>query len=185
MGFGDDVGGDVLDELAFCLEGILAVGGQAEPFGDTENMGVHRHGRLVPDDGADDVGGLASDALKGLEVIDVIGYDAVVSGDEALRHLDQMFRLRARITDGFDVFEDLVGGSCRQGFGGWVRGKEGRGDHVNALVGALGGEHDGYEALEGVSEMEFAFRDGHVGLEPSEDTMESFFCRHLVISLFR
>ena len=112
MGFGDDVGGDVLDELAFCLEGILAVGGQSESFGDAEDMGVHRHGRLVPDDCADDVGGLSSDTLEGLQVIYVIGDDAVVGGDEALRHLDQMFRLRARITDGFDVSEDLVGGSC-------------------------------------------------------------------------
>ena len=182
MGFGDDVGGDVLDELAFCLEGILAVGGQAESFGDAEDMGVHCHSGLVPDDGADDVGGLASDALKGLEVIDVIGDDAVVGGGEALRHLNQMFGFGTGITDGFDVFEDLIGGSCCQGFGGRVCGKEGRGDHVNALVGALGGEHDGNEALEGVGEMEFALCDRHVGLEPSENTMESFFCRHFVIS---
>ena len=112
MRFGDDVGGDVLDELAFCLEWVLAVGGQSESFGDAEDMCVHCHGRLVPDDGADDVGGLASDALKGLEVIDVIGYDAVVGGDEALRHLNQMFGFGTGITDGFDVFEDLIGGSC-------------------------------------------------------------------------
>ena len=112
MRFWDDGSRDVLDELAFCLEGILAVGGQAEPFGDAEDMGVHCHSGLVPDDGADDVGGLSSDTLEGLQVIYVIGDDAVVGGDEALRHLDQMFRLRARITDGLDVFEDLVGGSC-------------------------------------------------------------------------
>ena len=112
MRFWDDGSRDVLDELAFCLEWVLAVGGQAESFGDTEDMCINRHSGLVPDDRADDVGGLSSDTLEGLQVIYVIGDDAVVGGDEALRHLDQMFRLRARITDGFDVFEDLVGGSC-------------------------------------------------------------------------
>ena len=91
MGFWNDVLRDILDESAFRLEWVLAVRGQPEAFGDAEDMCVHRHGRLVPDDGTDDVGSFASDSLKGLQVLDIIGYDAVVRGDESLRHGNQMF----------------------------------------------------------------------------------------------
>ena len=112
MGLGNNGRRDVCDELTFCLERILAVGGQTEPFGDTEDMGIDRHGRLVPNDGTDDVRCFASDTLEGLEVVDVIGHDAVVNRDKTLRHLNQMFCFGARIANRFDVFEDLVGGSC-------------------------------------------------------------------------
>jgi hypothetical protein len=30
--------------------------------------------------------------------------------------------------------------------------------------------------------MQLTFRNRHVGFKPSENTMESFFCRHFVIS---
>ena len=108
MGFGDNLGRDILHELALCLQGVLAVRRETEPFADAEDMGIYGHGRLVPDDCADDVGGLATDSLKCLEILDIIRHDTVVCFYKALRHGYQMFRFGTRITDGLDVFEYLV-----------------------------------------------------------------------------
>ena len=91
MGFGNDVGRDVFDQLTLCLERVLAVGGQTESFADTEDVRVHRHGGLIPDDRADYVRRFASNALKGLKVIDVIGHEAVEGRDETLCHLNEVF----------------------------------------------------------------------------------------------
>ena len=81
MGFGDDGSRDVLDELAFGLKRILAVGREAEPLADAEDMGVDGHGGLIPYDGADDVGRFTSDPLERLQVVYVIGHLAVVDFD--------------------------------------------------------------------------------------------------------
>ena len=108
MGFGDDGSRDVLDELAFGLKRILTVGRETETFADTEDMGIDRHSGLIPNDRTNDVSGLATDTLQRLQVFDVIGNDAVVGRDQTLRHLNQVFGFRSRITDGFDVFKDLV-----------------------------------------------------------------------------
>ena len=169
MGFGNDVGRDVFDQLTLCLERVLAVGGQTEPFADTKNMRVHRHGGLIPDDRADYVRRFASNALEGLEIIDVIGHDTLESGDETLCHLNEVFGFGTGITDRFDVFEDLIGGSCGQGFGCGVCCKEGRGDHVHPFVGALGGEHHRHKALEGIREVQLTLRYRHVGFKPTEN----------------
>ena len=182
MGFGNDVGRDVFDQLTLCLERVLAVGGQTEPFADTKNMRVHRHGGLIPDDRTDYVRRFASNALEGLEIIDVIGHDSLESGDETLCHLDEVFGFGAGITDRFDVFEDLIGGGFGQGFGCGVRRKEGRGDHVHPFVGTLGGEHHRHEALEGICEVQLTLRYRHVGFKPTENGFkELFFIYYLVI----
>ena len=63
MRLGNDISGDIFDQLFLSLQGILAVGGQSQSFAHAEDMRVHSHGGLVPDDGADHVGRLASYAL--------------------------------------------------------------------------------------------------------------------------
>ena len=178
MGFRDDISGDVFDKLLFCLEGVLGVCSESESFADAEDMGVDRHGGLVPNDRTDDVGGLASDTLECLEVIDVIGYDAVVGGDESLRHGDEVLCFGTGVTDRMYVFEHFVGCSGGKGVGCGVGGKEGRGNHVHALVRTLGGEHDCHEALEWRMEDQFAFCYGHVGCKPSDDVLKALLCGH-------
>lgn len=108
MRFGDDGGGDVLDELAFCLKGIFAVRRESKAFADTKDMGIDCHCGLVPNDRTDHVRGLTTDSLERLQVIDVIGNDAVVCFHQPLRHLYQVFRFGTGITDGLDVFKDFV-----------------------------------------------------------------------------
>ena len=166
MGFGDDGSRDIFDELAFCLKRILAVGRETETFADTEYMCIDRHSGLIPDDRTNDVGGLATNSLQRLQVFDVIGYDAIVDRDQTLRHLNQVFGFRAWVADRLDVLKDLVGGSFREAFGRRVSGKEGRSDHIDALVRTLRGEHHSYQALEGTGKNQFTFCNGHVRLKP-------------------
>ncbi len=78
MRLGDDIRRDVLDEGFLRLERVLAVGGEPESFADTEDMGIHRHGGLVPYDRAHYIRCLPTDPLQGLQVIDIVGNDAVV-----------------------------------------------------------------------------------------------------------
>lgn len=185
MRFGDDVCGDIADELSLCLERVLAVGGEAEPFADTEDVGIYRHRRLLPDDCADYVGCLSSHALQGLQVVDVVGYLAVIDLHQALCHLNQMLRFRAGITDGFDVLKDLIAGSLRKLPGGGVRLKECGRDYVHPFVGALGGEHHGYQQFVRVAVVQFRFRYRHIRLKPGEDIFKALFSRHSVIPLSR
>ena len=112
MGFGDDIRRDVLDEGFLRLERVLAVGGEPESFADTEDVGIHRHGGLVPYDRAHYIRCLPTDPLQGLQVIDVIGHLAVVYFHEPLRHLHEMLCFGAGITDRLDIFKDFIGGSC-------------------------------------------------------------------------
>ena len=185
MGFGDDLRGDVLDELFLGLERVLAVGGQSETFADAEDMRIDRHGGLVPDDGAHHVRRFASYALERLQLFDRVRYFAVIDLRQALRHLNEVFCFGAGITDGLDVFEDLIAGRYGEGFGRRVGGKKSGRDHVDAFVGALRREHHCHEALERVGEMQLTLRDRHVGFEPRENMLESLFCRHFDISIFR
>ena len=85
--FGDNVLGNVLDELAFCLQWVFAAGSQAEAFTHAEDMGVHRHGGLVPNDGTDYIRGLAANALQRLQIVDIVGNNASIYLCQALRHL--------------------------------------------------------------------------------------------------
>ena len=149
MGLGNDICGDVLDQLFLGLQRVFAAGGESEPFGDAEDMGVHCHGGLIPYDRADHVRRLASYALQRLQVVDGRGHLAVVDLDQALLHLYQVFGFGTRVTDGLDVLEQFVGIGIGHGFGCRVGGKEIRRHHVDALVRTLRGEHDGHEALEG------------------------------------
>ena len=166
MRFGDDIGRDVLDELAFCLKGIFAVRRESKAFADTKDMGIDCHCGLVPNDRTDHVRGLTTDSLERLQVIDVIGNDAVVDFYQPLRHLYQMFRFGTGITDGLDVFKDFVRGGFREAFRRRVCGKEGRCDHIDPLVRALGGEHHRHKTLERIGEHQFALCDRHVGFKP-------------------
>ena len=178
MGFGDDVSGDVFDQLALRLQRVFAAGGEAKAFGDTEYMGVHCHGGLLPNDRTDNIRRLASDTLERLQVFDVIGYFALIDFHQALCHLYQVFGFGAWVTDRFDVFEDFVRGGLCEGFGGGESFKEGRSDHIHPLVGALGGKHYRYQQFIGIAVVQFALSHRHVGFEPGEDIFIAFRGRH-------
>ena len=178
MSFGNDIRRDVFDQLFLRLQGVLAVRGEAEPFADTEDMGIHRHGGLVPDDGTDNIGSFASYALERLQILDIIGNSTVIGLHQAFRHGYQMFRFGTRVTDGLDIFKHLIAGGISHGLRGGISGKEGRCHHVHALVRTLRGEHHGHQTLEGIGKNQFAFRHRHVGLKPRENVFIAFSNQH-------
>ena len=112
MRFGDDFRRDVSDELFLGLQRVLAARRQTDSFADAENMRINRHRRLVPDDGAHDVRGLASYALERLQLLYCVRHFAVIDLRQALRHLNEVFGFGAGVTDRLDVFEDLIAGRC-------------------------------------------------------------------------
>ena len=178
MGFGDDLRGDVSDELFLGLQRVLAIRGQPEAFADAEDMRIDRHRRLVPDDGAHHVRGFASHALERLQLLYCVRHFAVIDLRQALRHLNEVFGFGAGITDRLDVFEDLIAGRCGEGFRRGVGGKKSRRDHVHTFVGALRREHYRHQALERVGKMQLALRYRHVRLKPRENMLESISCLH-------
>lgn len=184
MSLGDDVRGDVLNELFLSLERVLAAGSQPEAFADAEDMRIDRHGGLVPDDGTYDVRRFASYALERLQLLYRIGYFAVIDLRQARSHLNEMLGFGARVTDGLDVFEDLIAGRCGEGFRRGVGGKKSRRDHVHPFVGALRREHYRHQALERVGKMQLALCYRHVRLKPRENMLESISCFHFISPSF-
>ena len=57
---GDEFLGDISNKGPLGLERVLAVCSEPDSLGYSEDMRVHSHSRAIPDDGADNVGGLAS-----------------------------------------------------------------------------------------------------------------------------
>ena len=182
MGLGDDVCRDIFDELFLRLQGILAVGGQSQPFAHAEDMRIDGHGGLVPDNGTNDIRRLASNALQGLQIVDIIRYLTAVYFYQPLRHLYQVLGFAAGITDRLNVREDIVAGGASHGFSRRVGGKERRRDEIDALVGALRREHDGHEQFEGVAVVQLRLGDGHVLCEPSKYMFEAISLQHAVFS---
>lgn len=175
---------DVPGEDLLGLEGSFGVGGEADPFGDAEDVGVDGHGGFVVDDGEDDVGGFAADALQGLEGFNGVGDAAAVCLFEAAGHGDEVAGFGAGVGDGADVFEDLVFGGGGEVGGGGIAVEEGRGHEVDPFVGALGGEDHGDEEFVGGAVVEFALDVGHVFGEPADDALVSLFEGHCVVGCF-
>ena len=88
MRFGNQFGWDVSGELALRLQGILAVRCQSQTLCHAEDMCIDCHGRLVPDNGAHHVGGLASHSRERLQVVYVVRHFTVKNFHETLRHAE-------------------------------------------------------------------------------------------------
>ena len=183
VGAGAKVDGDVPLEILLDRERGLAVG-EAETVGDAEDVGVDGDDGLVVDDGGDDVGGLAADAGQGHEGVDVSGNLSAEVGQEFLGHGDEVVGLGVGIGNAADIGPDVVEGSGGQQLRRRKALEEGRGDEVDAPVGALGGEDDGDEQLEGVRIMEFGGGEGNVLLKPSDNRCKPFFFSHTNHYLF-
>ena len=176
--FGNNGFRDIFDERFFGLQRVLAVRRQTQPFAYPENMRIHRHGGLIPNHRTYHVRRLATDSLQRLQVLDIVRYDAVIDLYQPLRHLYQVLRFRARITDGLYVFEHLIACGFCHCFRRRVGGKEGRRHHVHPLVRTLRGKHNGHKALERIDEYQLTFRYRHVGFKPRQYMFKPLFGRH-------
>ncbi len=161
MCFRDKFSRDILDELLFCLQRILTIGGKPNALRYTEDVGIDCHGGLVVDDGTYNVGCLTAYAWETLQIFNIIGHLAIEIVYQHLCHTNEMCRLVVRVGDGTDVLKDgfFVAG-CHD-FGRWEGLKECGRDLIDTLIGTLGREHNRYEQFEGISVVEFAFGNGH------------------------
>ena len=177
VGDGAPVGGDMALEVLFDFQRRLAVG-EAEPVGNPENVGVHRDDGFVVNNGGNDICRLSADARKCHQRIDVRGDLPAEIGKEFPGHGNQVRGFAVGIGDAADEGIDLV--ECGGGQGGGIREafEQGRRDQVHPPVGALGGEDDGDEQLEGVGVMKFGGGEGNVLLKPLQHCAEPFFFPH-------
>ena len=81
---------------------------QRNPVRNAENMGIHRHCRPAKGHIQHNIGRFAANARQSLQSLAVFGHAAIVVIDEGLRQSDDVFRLCAEQSDGFDVFPNLI-----------------------------------------------------------------------------
>ena len=168
---GGNVGlGDVAAQGHLGGVGGGARGGyEAEAVADAEDVGVHGEGGLAEGYGLDDVGGLAAYAGEAGEFFEGGGYLAAEVADEHAGEAYEVAGLVVGVGDGLDVGQHVLLRGCGHGGGGGVGAEEGGRHLVDALVGALGGEHHGYEELERGGVVEFRLGGGQVGPVVGED----------------
>ena len=153
------------DAHQFLLDLLRRVAlGQAQAARDAEDVGVDNHAfRLVEADAEDDVGGFAGCAGDGDQFGERLRDLAVEVGDDllggALDGLGLVVEEACCPDEGFQFRQGCLGHGCRGG----EAAEELRSDHVDAHVGALGGEDGSDEQLPGGRVGEGAL-DGGIGL---------------------
>jgi hypothetical protein len=91
------------DLLELGLDDVdVLAGREAGAVADPEDVGVDGEGFLTERGVEDDVGGLAADARKFLELFSISGDPGTEPIDQGLREGDDVFRLGIEQTDGFD-----------------------------------------------------------------------------------
>ena len=167
VGLGDDFRGDVADEFALSLERGFAAGGETEALADAEDVSIHGHCRLIPDNGKNDVGSLAPHSRERHQLVNIRGDLAAEFVNEPARHPNQRLGLVIRIRNGADEFKDLLLSGGGESFCRWKRLKEGGSDLINPLVSALGREDYRTEQLKRRGKIQLGFSYGHSLLKPS------------------
>jgi len=144
--------------------------GEAEAVGDAEDMGVdHDAFSFAEADTEDDVGGFAGGAGDGDELGEGLGDLTVEIGDDFAGSALDGFCLVVVEAGGADEgFELGEGGFGHRGGSGEAL-EERRGDHVDADVGALGGEDGGDEQFPGGAMSEGALNVGIGFVKPQEN----------------
>ena len=144
-------------ELLLHLQRRLA-GREAGAVTDAEDMGVHRDGRLAEGCVEDDIGRLAADAGQALQRLAAVGHGAAMLSDENLREPDDIARLGVEQPDSADVVAHTVHAEREHGFRRVGGREEAACRLVDARIGRLGRQHDGYQQRIGVDVVQLALR---------------------------
>ena len=185
VGLGDDGLGYVLDE--FFLDGQRGGGTWADKsyaVGNAKDVCVDGHGSFVVYDALDDVGGLTAYAGQFDEVAHFARYLAFVEVEEHACHADEVAGFVVGVRYASYVLVDDLGCGLSHGFGVGVVLEEAWGDGVDALIGTLGTEYDGYEQLKGCRVVELGLGFGHGLLEVGDDAVVEFFLAHFCVLLW-
>ena len=154
--------GNEVHEIAFDLDGIGEFA-EAKPAAEPANVGVHGDARDVEGVAEDDVGCLAGDAGQRQQFLHGAGDRAAVLLDQKPAALLNIAGLVAEKAGGADHVLQLGAVGLRERGGIGITAEEGRSDHVDALVGTLGGQDGGDQELQWIGEGQGAMR---VGIEP-------------------
>ena len=146
---------DLLLQRQFHRQRGLA-GSKPGAVADTEQVSVHRDGRLLEPDVEDHIGRLAADAGEGFEGFPIVGDFAAVLVEENLGEGKDVLGLTAIEADGFDQFGDLFNAQGDHGGGRGGEFEEALGGLVDAGIGGLGREDYGHKQGKGVDIVEFA-----------------------------
>ena len=179
VGIGSFAFSGVLEQvLLYLIGGVAGAGHESEAMADTIDMGIDGHGVHTEGDCLHDVGGLSAYAWQTEQGVHVAGYFAIVVSGEYLRELYEVLGFGVRVGDALDVFIDfgLVGCCHRLCIGECL--EEGRGDEVDSLIGALGGEHYGDEQLKDGAKLQLGIDDGLLLAEVGENTVVKFSSFH-------
>lgn len=155
---GDFFFGEVFGECLFY--GVWCGAGfwyESQSVAYAKDVGVDCHPCFAPDDAQYDVGCFASDAGQCGQLLRVLRYFSAVFFPQHSCHFYEVFGFVVGVGDGTDVFVDdfRCGQSHCLGIG--IVFEEFWGDEVDALVGALCAEDDGYEQLEWIAVVQFCF----------------------------
>ena len=136
-------------------------------------MGVDGDGRLVKGDVEHDIRRLAADARQRDQFVKGLWHHALMTLDQQARQRHDIFRLRAKQTDGLDRLADFFFAEGRH-FGGRIGlRKKGRRRLIDPGVCRLSRKHDGDKQREGVGVIEFAFWLGIGGGEARENFLDA------------
>lgn len=146
----DVVLGDMSQQFLFNFQRSIGFWwNEPQAMAHTVDVCVYCHCWLSEPDSLQYVGCFAAHARQTGEFFGGGGHLAVEIAHEHAGHLDQMLSLGVGIAHGSDVFENVVDAGFGHGLGRGVATEEGRGDLVDALIGALRAEECGDEQLEG------------------------------------
>ncbi len=86
-----------------------------------------------------------------------------------------------RIGNATDILQNLVDIGFSHRLGVREAAEELRGDLIDALVGALGTQNDGYQELENTAELKLRLYLGHLLTEKIQDICVTFLFRHIAV----
>ena len=151
-GLGDDLlkpGLDLVDGLA---------GREPGPVADPEDVGVDREGFLAERGVEDDIGGLAPDAGKGLQLLAGSWDLAAMTVDERLAQGDDVLRLGVEKANRLDCVSKIVLAKIDHLLRRLDVLEEWTAGDVDADVRRLGGQYDGDQQLVGIGRFELGRR---------------------------
>lgn len=178
VGIGKNAGRDVFHQLFFNFKRGFGMIGQSDAVCDTEDMGVHRHGRTPESDSHDHVGSLTPYTGKFLKLLHIIGHDTSEISHEFHRHAMKVFRFIIGIRNGFNILMYFLNCRSRHGFRVRETLKQGGSDHIHPLVRALGRKNHCHQEFIRTMVVQFSIDVANIIRKPCQDAIISFFLCH-------